>query len=104
MIRTREDILNSLRSALGEDNDSDETLSLLEDVTDTIKDLETKATGTINVKETPEYKELESTWRKRYRDRFFAAVDNDPDDPDDKGNPQEDNSPKTFDQLFTVKE
>lgn len=103
MVRTREEILNSLRSVLGEEN-NDDALSLLEDVTDTITELETKATGSINVKETPEYKELEETWRKRYRDRFFAAVDDDPDDPDDKGNPQEDNSPKTFDQLFTVKE
>lgn len=104
MVRTRDEILNSLRSVLGEENNSDETLSLLEDVTDTINDLETKATGTINVKETPEYKELEDTWRKRYRDRFFAAVKDDPDDPDDHGDPKPDDSPKTFDQLFTVKE
>lgn len=105
MIRTREEIMDSLRSVLGEDNDNDETLSLLEDVTDTITDLESKATGTINVKETPEYLELERTWRKCYHDRFFGSVDNnDPDDPDDQGNPQEDHSPRSFDDLFQVKE
>ena len=104
MVRSRDEILNALRSVLGEENVDDNALSLLDDVTDTINDLETKASGSINVKDTPEYKELEQTWRKRYRDRFFAAVEDDPDDPDDRGNPQPDDTPKTFDQLFTVKE
>ena len=42
MIKTKEELLESIRSKIGEDS-SDETIALLEDVTDTFDDLETKA-------------------------------------------------------------
>lgn len=103
MIKSIEDLLNTFRTVVGEEA-SDEVLTLLEDMTDTITDLETKANGKINVKETAEYKELEDTWRKRYRDRFFADVDQSNDEPDetlDDHIDQTDNRPRRFEDLFT---
>ena len=41
-VRTREELLESIRSRVGEQTD-DETISFLEDVTDTLADLETRA-------------------------------------------------------------
>lgn len=103
MIRTREELLETFKTVVGEDEANDNVLTLLEDLTDTINDLESKATGTINVKETEEYKELENTWRKRYRDRFFSSVTqpDDKDEPDDFGEHPEVNSPKHFEDLFS---
>lgn len=101
MIKSKEDLLNTFKTVVGEDA-SDEVLTLLEDMTDTISDLESKANGKINVKETAEYKELEDAWRKRYRDRFFADVDQSADDPDDTlDDHQQDNTPHRFEDLFT---
>ena len=43
-VKTREEILEELRVRVGEQTD-DETIAFLEDVTDTLSDLETKAKG-----------------------------------------------------------
>ena len=40
-VRTREEILEAIRSRIGEDT-SDESISLLEDITDTMEDYETR--------------------------------------------------------------
>ena len=58
MIRTREELLETFKTVVGEDEANDNVLTLLEDLTDTINDLESKATGTINVKETEEYNKV----------------------------------------------
>lgn len=100
MIRTRDEILNTFKTVVGEENTDDNVLTLLEDITDTINDLETKATGTINVKETEEYKQLENEWRKRYRDRFFASVE-DKDIPEELHEEEVNDRPRKFEDLFS---
>ena len=43
-VKTREELLESIRARVGEQTDN-ETISFLEDVTDTLTDLETRANG-----------------------------------------------------------
>ena len=79
-IRTREEILSSVQSVFGE-NTSDEALALVEDITDTITDLETRNNDSGNWKK--KYEECDANWRKKYRDRFFSGnPGDDGDDPD----------------------
>lgn len=77
-IRTREEILNSVRSHFGDDT-SDETLALVEDITDTITDFENKAKNNGTDWE-QKYKDNDAAWRKKYRDRFFSGDSSDDDD------------------------
>ena len=70
-VRTREEILNSIRTHIGDDA-SDEALALVEDLTDTITDYENKANNNgQNWKQ--RYEENDAAWRKKYRDRFFSG-------------------------------
>ena len=77
-VRTKEEILNSVKRHFGEDT-SDETLTLVEDITDTITDFENKANNDgQNWKQ--RYEENDAAWRKKYRDRFFSGGSDDGDD------------------------
>lgn len=68
-VRTRDEILESLRARIGDSTD-DDTLALLEDVTDTLSDYETRVSDSTNWKE--KYETNDAEWRQRYRDRFFG--------------------------------
>lgn len=62
---SKEDLLRRISERIGDDN-SDGALSLLEDVSDTIKDFEERDSEDWKAK----YEENDSKWRKKYRDRF----------------------------------
>lgn len=95
-VRSREEILNSIRERVGEQND-DETIAFIEDVTDTFTDLETRAKGDVEDWKT-KYEENDASWRKRYTERFFSGEPNDPDpDPDTDPEPEE---KLTYESLF----
>ena len=80
-VRTREEILNSVRERFGDDT-TDETLALVEDITDTLTDLENKNANSGENWE-QKYKENDAAWRKKYRDRFFSGgSDDDGGEPD----------------------
>lgn len=85
-------LLERIKGRIGEDT-SDEAISLIEDVSDTFSDLETKASD--ETKWEKKYRENDAEWRKKYRDRFFNGT------PDDE-NDEEEEAPKplTFDALF----
>ena len=101
-ILSRDELFNKIKVRIGEDT-SDEAISLLEDLNDTLTDLTTKANGDgVNWQE--KYNELDSTWRKKYRDRFFAGKDEPDPDVDDPLPDEVHNNPKTYDELFNVKE
>lgn len=104
MITTKEEIMNRLNSVIGGRTD-DDAIHLIEDVTDTLGDLETRTT------ETDKYKNLYDEQVKKYKDRFFIT------DTKSGGNQtpeavkkeetedvQEDDKPKDFDSLFAPKE
>lgn len=97
-VKTREEILESLRGRFG-DEPTDDDIAMLEDITDTFKDFEEKTSDATNWKN--KYEENDKAWKKKYSDRFFSkdggGVEPGNDDPEDK-------PMKTFDDLFTVKE
>lgn len=110
MKRTKEELLSQIKVIIG-DNTSDEVLTLLTDINDTldgstdtevvelrqkVTDLETKV------------KETDEAWRQKYRDAFFSPqIDPQPtQQPDDldAGNKEVDEDEKeTFDDLFSTK-
>ncbi len=99
-VRTREEILEAIRSRIGEDT-SDESISLLEDITDTMEDYETRVADKTDWKN--KYDELDATWRRKYIERFSGKSG------EDIKNEQEeqikdDDEPRTFDELFTERE
>lgn len=92
-VRTREEILESIRTRVGEATD-DETIAFIEDVTDTLTDLETKANGDGENWE-EKYRENDESWRKKYTERFFSKEPEPEPDPEPKSEPI-----KTFADLF----
>lgn len=99
-VKTMEEILESLRGRFGEEP-TDDDIAMLEDITDTFTDFETKTSDATKWKN--KYEENDKAWKKKYSDRFFSKDGNGNDDP---GNPDEpeDKPVKTFEDLFTVKE
>lgn len=68
-VLSRDDFFNRLNDYVGADN-RDETISFVEDMTDTYNDLERR-----NTDENWEqrYRELDAAWRDRYKRRFFSG-------------------------------
>lgn len=98
MVKTREEIMDIIKTKFADDT-SDETLAFLEDVSDTMTELETKATDTTNWKQ--KYEDNDKEWREKYKSRFFSSVSQD----EDEAELEENETPKIyFDDLFSVKE
>lgn len=98
-VKTREEILEELKTRIGEQTD-DDTISFLEDVTDTLSDLETKAKGDGTDWKT-KYEENDAEWRKKYTERFYSS-DPEPEPGIEGPKPGEPQPPKTFAELFTT--
>ena len=94
-VRTREEILESIRARVGEQTD-DETIAFLEDVTDTLTDFETRANGD-GEDGKQRYKDNDAEWRKKYTERFFSG---EPQVKTLEPNGDEGTKPKTFEDLF----
>lgn len=95
-IKSREDLLNDLNSFIG-DNEDDSAISLVEDITDTLTELETNKD---NENWKTKYEENDKAWRKKYKDRFFSKNENE--DENEVGNEDNEKIPKTFNDLFEV--
>lgn len=94
MVKNKDEILAALKDVLGDDA-SETAISLVEDVSDTLNDFDTKTKDSTNWEQ--KYYENDASWAKRYRDRFF----NNADDPDiDEPEPQPRETPLTFEELF----
>ena len=94
-VKTREEIMESIRSRFAEDT-SDETLSLIEDVSDTLTDYEAKAKGDGKDWKS-EAERIDREWREKYKARFFSTGDSDPEpEPEEP----EDQKILTYDELF----
>lgn len=97
-VKSKEDLLNGAKAIFGE-SETDEVLEFLGDITDTLDDYENK----VNDKEDwkTKYEENDSSWRKKYKERFFSNSTNEPDNLlDGIDEPDEADSPKTFSDLF----
>lgn len=95
-VKTREEILESFRTRLGE-NPDDDSISFLEDVTDTLDDFEKRANGD-GTDWKSKYEENDANWRKKYTERFFSIEPESNPKPDTK--PEPDDTPRTFSDLF----
>lgn len=84
-----DELIAKIKTKIGEDT-SDESIALLEDVTDTFnanndgKDWKTK------------YEENDKEWRKKYIDRFSGSGGSDPDEEEE----EEEEEKTTFEDLF----
>lgn len=93
-IKSREDILNSIRAFMPDDT-ADDAIALIEDVTDTLTDYENKVNNNGENWE-QKYRDNDAAWRKKYRDRFFGA----PPAPEDDPPADEGRKPLTYENLF----
>ena len=94
-IKTKDEILASIKEKFADDS-SDETLSFLEDVSDTISDYEAKANGD-GTDWKAEAKRIDTEWREKYKARFFSgSKEDEPDDEPEFDEPK----PLKFEDLF----
>ena len=94
-VKTIEEILAEVKARVGEDTD-DETITFIEDITDTLSDLKTKAQGDGTDWKT-RYEENDAEWRRKYTERFYSSASEDNDVP---FKPDDNTKPKTFAELF----
>lgn len=70
-VRTKDELLEIIKGRIGDDS-SDETISFLEDITDTLSDYEEKATNSDTEDWKTKFEENDKMWREKYRERFFS--------------------------------
>ena len=66
MRKTAEELASMVKAIVGEDNNSDEVIELMEDISDSVN------TDDTYTKE--KFDELDRTWRERYTKRFMGDV------------------------------
>lgn len=88
----KDELFAKIKERIGDDN-SDEALSFIEDVTDTVNNYENNSNEDWKTK----YEQNDKAWRDKYRERFFNDTNDKSDF--DKDEPDE---PKqlTFENLF----
>ena len=91
-IRTRDEIMAQLQTMVGEDT-SDETLTFIQDVSDTLG--QNNSAQRITELEN-KLEEQDKEWRKKYRDAFFTGQ---PDSSYDEDEP-ENKKMRRFEDLF----
>ena len=69
------------------DDTTDSTLSFIEDVSDTINDLESKASGEQNWKQ--KYEDNDKQWREKYKERFFSGAPAKKEEQEEEQDPEE---------------
>lgn len=100
MIKSKEDLLNSISGILGESVD-DAALGILEDITDTVDDYERRLAESGDWEK--RYNENDQAWRERYKERFLNASDSGTEvfEEAEGVDIKEDPVPETFEELFT---
>lgn len=69
-ILSHDDFMNAVKGLAG-DNADDNTLTMIENFTDTFNDLETRASDTTDWK--AKYEQNDNEWREKYKARFFEG-------------------------------
>lgn len=70
-VLSRDEFFDRVQRVVGEDT-SDETLSFIEDMTDTYNSLDEKANGDGTDWE-QRYRDLDESWKEKYKKRFFSG-------------------------------
>ena len=96
----KDTFFTKLHERVGTDT-SEESLSFLEDMSDTYNELEKRANGD-GVDWEKKYNDLDASWRERYRHRFFGGDAGNPNSINSKNDPDEyDPENVGFDDLFS---
>ena len=96
-VLSRDDFMTRINERVGDDN-SDDALSFIEDMTDTFDDL-SSSNNTEDWEK--KYNELDKMWREKYKARFMSSENViDEQEEDIKG----DGTETTFDDLFKERE
>ena len=95
-IVSNEDLIQRVTALIGEST-TDENISLIEDVTDTLQDYTNRTQDSTNWQE--RYNENDREWRKRYTERFSNNASQGVENPPPSGGTQIDEK-LTFDSLF----
>ena len=69
-IRSKEEILESIKAKFADDS-TDEAISIIEDINDTLADLEAKTADATDWKAKAE--QIDAEWREKYKERFFSG-------------------------------
>lgn len=99
-VLSKDELLQLIRDRVGED-DTDEALQFLEDVTDTINNMVVRLDDNTDWKK--KYEENDTAWRKRYRERFNTPVPDSDVDTDDIDENDE-NVSYNYEDLFNEEE
>lgn len=78
MVRTVEELAADVRRVVGDDNNSDEVIELLENITDTVN------ANSANEYNKEKFDALDREWRERYTRRFMGEVDRQRESEDEK--------------------
>ena len=70
-VRANEDLIAAIKKITGEDT-SDDVITLLEDMQDTLNDYDTRLADPGDWKS--KYEENDKQWRQRYKDRFYNGT------------------------------
>lgn len=104
MVKKTEEILELIKNKFADDT-SDETLSFIEDVSDTLKEKDSLAGASEDWKK--KYEDNDKQWREKYKARFFTPTDAGASDPssdiDDLEEPTEPPKQLEYDDLFKAK-
>ena len=100
-VLSRDDFMARINERVGDDN-SDDALSFIEDMTDTFDDL----SSSNNTEEwEKKYNELDAMWREKYKARFMSSETDPQTVIDNQGEDIKDDGTKTtFDDLFAERE
>ena len=93
-VRTQSELISQFNAIVGEENASDEVLNFMTDMRDTLAENGAETIASLR----QEKDELDKSWRKKYRDAFMGNREDISDE--DKDPPK----PRTFEDLFSVKE
>lgn len=95
-VKTKDELMSIIRARVGEDQ-SDEAIALIEDISDTFDDMQSKAAGD-GTDWKAKYEENDATWRQKYRDRFFNKTETK--DEDEREDEDEEIKTLSYDELF----
>lgn len=98
-VRTKDELLEIIKGRIGDDT-SDETISFIEDITDTLSDYEEKATKSDEEDWKTKYEENDKMWREKYRERFFSKEV----EKEDEDFSEDEVKSLSYDDLFEEKE
>ena len=93
-VKSKEEIMAMIKARVGDDT-SDDALAIIEDVSDTLDEYETRVADAGDWK--ARYEQNDAEWRKKYKDRFFNKAEDEPVDFTE----EEPEEKLTFESLFT---